>query len=565
MSNSDILEHFPKKFVPRPIQKTILEKIDSYEKSGYKTIIVSAPTGVGKSPIAITLANQKQRSFIVTASKQLQDQYLMDFKFLRPVKGKSNFACFQLMDHGKIDKKDIQKAIQKDLTCDKGRCKNTTTKDGGKATGYCRYKPKINEVLNEEDEENPSCLYYKQKYEALLSDHSLWNYSSYFQLMKYSKDVYAEYIDRPIGIFDEAHTIENQITKFMGIDINAGNLEDCGIDIKAYDLSKIELVLMLLEDLANSYKIQIQQMQDSRAFRDNPNIVALTKLESKYERLSKAYVDISVNKENFVINDPKKDRSGIFKSLSISPLDISGYVQEFFDISLRVFMSATIDKDGFCETMGLNVNDVAFVDTPYSPFLPENRKIKFLNITKISKSRSTLDEELSVIRKIDEILTSHPTERGLILTSSKGRCNDILHNLSTPNKKRIKICHSMNDNGQTQNQVLQEHSKHDNSVLLSSSLWEGVDLKDDLSRFQIIAKTPYPPLDDKRTKLKMKKYPLWYKSQTVIKILQGFGRSIRNEKDWAITYVLDSSAQDLLNLWKNRIPQSFHDTIWPKR
>ncbi len=562
--DNTILEYFPSEFKPRPIQREILGQIELYEKSGYKTIIVSAPTGVGKSPVAITLANQKERSFIVTASKQLQDQYLMDFKFLRPVKGKANFVCFQLMDHDKIDKKDLQKAFQKELTCDKGRCKSSTVKNEKKVIENCKYKPKIDEFQKGESD-STFCLYYKQKYEALLADHSLWNYSSYFQLMKYNKEIYAQYVDRPIGIFDEAHTIENQITKFMGIDIYAGNLEECEIDIKTYDLNKIELILMLLENLANSYKEQIEEMKENKAFIENPNIIALTKLESKYDRFSKAYTDISVNKENFVINNPKRDKSGTFKSVSISPLDISNYVAEFFDIPLRIFMSATIDKEGFCETMGLNVNDVAYVDAPYSPFLPQNRKIEFLNVTRISKSRSTLEEELSVIKKIDELLTLHSNEKGLILTSSKGRCYDILHNISPKNRKRIKICHSINEMGQTQNQILQDHAKQDNSVLLSSSLWEGVDLKDDLSRFQIIAKTPYPPLDDKRTKIKMAKYPLWYKSQTVVKMLQGFGRSIRNEKDWAVTYVLDSSAQELLNLWKTRIPKSFHDVIWPKK
>ena len=113
----------------------------------------------------------------------------------------------------------------------------------------------------------------------------------------------------------------------------------------------------------------------------------------------------------------------------------------------------------------------------------------------------------------------------------------------------------------TQDEVIQEHSEDEDGVLLSSSLWEGVDLKDDLSRFQIIAKVPYPNLSEQRTKVKMEKFPLWYKSQTVMKLLQGFGRSIRNEEDWAITYVLDSAARDLLIQSKSRIPKSYHDVL----
>jgi Rad3-related DNA helicase len=113
----------------------------------------------------------------------------------------------------------------------------------------------------------------------------------------------------------------------------------------------------------------------------------------------------------------------------------------------------------------------------------------------------------------------------------------------------------------TQDEVLQDHSLDENGVLLSSSLWEGVDLKDDLSRFQIIAKVPYSNLSEKRTKVKMQKFPLWYKSQTVTKLLQGLGRSIRNEEDWAITYVLDSATSDLLIRSKPMIPKSYQDVM----
>jgi ATP-dependent DNA helicase DinG len=75
-----VLEYFPEEFKPREIQKEILQGIEQQLKSGYKTIILSAPTGVGKSLIAATLARYHGSSFIVTASKQLQDQYSKDAK-----------------------------------------------------------------------------------------------------------------------------------------------------------------------------------------------------------------------------------------------------------------------------------------------------------------------------------------------------------------------------------------------------------------------------------------------------------------------------------------------------
>ena len=552
-----ILEHFPEEYKPREIQKEILQGIEEKIKSGYKTIILSAPTGVGKSLIAATLARYFGSSFIVTASKQLQDQYSKDLKFLMPVKGKSNFACLKLMDQESLFKSDTKGAIQRGLTCEKGVCEETTMKKGKKVKESCQFKPKLGEP---HDDTKDSCYYYEQKYRALTSPHSIWNYAAYFQLMKFNKKAYAEYVSKPIAVFDEAHKVEDQIIQFIGVDIYSTYLSECHIDEKPYDLSEMNMVAKLLDDLARSYSEQIKELLDSRAFILNPDYTLLAKLESRYEKMANAHAELFINKNNFVVNDPFNDERGNFRSVSVKPLDISKYVKTFFDMENQVFMSATIDKDSFCENAGLDPDKVGFVDTPRSPFPPDSRRINFLNTRKLSYS-SSRDDELAVIKKIDDIMTQHSTERGLILTSSEKKCVDIRNNLSEKNRQRIRICHSRNENGMTQDEVLQEHAFDEDGVLLSSSLWEGVDLKDDLSRFQIIAKVPYPNLSEKRTKDKMKKFPLWYKSQTLTKLLQGFGRSIRSENDWAVTYVLDSAASDLLLQSKFMIPKAYQDVL----
>ncbi len=555
---SNVLEYFPEEFEPRQIQRDILHAIEQELKSGYKIVVLSAPTGVGKSLIAATLARYYGKSFVITASKQLQDQYSKDLKFFSPVKGKSNFACLKLMEHPSWRCLDTKKAIQKGLTCEKGLCEETIKVKGKEVREFCKFKPRIGEL--DPNLKNPYCFYYEQKYHALVSNHSIWNYAAYFQLMRFGRKVYADYINKPIAVFDEAHKIEDQIIQFIGTDIYNVHITECGIDIKSYSFDDIELVMQLLDDLARSYSKQIRDLQESRFFQSNPDYMLLARLESRYERMANAHAELESNKDNFVINDPYFDEKGNLRSLSIKPLDISKYVKAFFDVDTQVFMSATIDKASFCENTGLDPSKVAFVDIPNSPFLPDKRRINFLNVRKLSYSASW-DDERAVISKIDEILTQHKHERGLILTSSEKRCVDIRNNLSEKNRSRIRICHSRNENSMTQDEIIQEHTRDENGVLLSSSLWEGVDLKDDMSRFQIIAKVPYPNLSEKRTKIKMQKFPLWYKSQTVVKLLQGFGRSIRSEDDWAVTYVLDEAANDLLYQCKPMIPKSYYDVL----
>jgi Rad3-related DNA helicase len=62
-----------------------------------------------------------------------------------------------------------------------------------------------------------------------------------------------------------------------------------------------------------------------------------------------------------------------------------------------------------------------------------------------------------------------------------------------------------------------------------------------LSRFQAIVKVPYPSLADRWINEKRKRNEQWYSWQTVLRIVQAYGRSVRSKDDWATTYVLDSA------------------------
>ncbi len=72
---------------------------------------------------------------------------------------------------------------------------------------------------------------------------------------------------------------------------------------------------------------------------------------------------------------------------------MSKYVQEFFLTEYQIFMSATIEKNSFCETTGLPTSEVGFVDVPHSPFSLESRKINFLDVKRLS-FKSTEEDEL---------------------------------------------------------------------------------------------------------------------------------------------------------------------------
>jgi ATP-dependent DNA helicase DinG len=85
LSTTQFIKNFPFKY-RRETQTHVLNEICEGFNSGYKHIILEAPTGFGKSPVAIAVALTMGTSYICT-TKDLQTQYSRDFPFLRVAKG----------------------------------------------------------------------------------------------------------------------------------------------------------------------------------------------------------------------------------------------------------------------------------------------------------------------------------------------------------------------------------------------------------------------------------------------------------------------------------------------
>ena len=89
---NDYLSAFPFQDI-RPNQSLVLQEICEAFNCGYKFVVLEAPTGFGKSPLALGVAGTLGTSYICSATKELQNQYVNDFPFLRSVKGMNNFKC----------------------------------------------------------------------------------------------------------------------------------------------------------------------------------------------------------------------------------------------------------------------------------------------------------------------------------------------------------------------------------------------------------------------------------------------------------------------------------------
>ena len=105
MSTISILSNVYAKFFPvydyvRPTQEKVLDELDQSLKSGLQILFLEAPTGFGKSAVAVALARFLGSSHICTSTKDLQTQYTRDFPYLSEVKGRNNFPCIVKEDMG---------------------------------------------------------------------------------------------------------------------------------------------------------------------------------------------------------------------------------------------------------------------------------------------------------------------------------------------------------------------------------------------------------------------------------------------------------------------------------
>ncbi|MGH9975716.1 MAG: helicase C-terminal domain-containing protein [Nitrososphaeraceae archaeon] len=89
--------------------------------------------------------------------------------------------------------------------------------------------------------------------------------------------------------------------------------------------------------------------------------------------------------------------------------------------------------------------------------------------------------------------------KGILHTTSYFQIRFIIRNLSEQNANRL----ILTDPHIQREEIIQKHiNSNEPTALISPSLYMGIHLKDDLSRFQIIAKVPYPDFGDKRINAK---------------------------------------------------------------
>lgn len=532
------LDFFP---LPEPRNKQVrsLEFADRAFSKDYKDIVIAAPTGIGKSgigaAICIWAAQFRDRSryepggYYLVTQKLLQDQLEDDFQHFLQEYQRSGCSL----------KSSIEYTCPKYTTCMAGARM--------KAPIHCR------------DRRAGCCSYLLQKQRFFTAPVAITNYPYFFTERSYVKELKP----RRVLIADECHTLERQILGFVDIHITRESMEQWTPFLLPMPLLKDmdAFVEWLKENYTGAIENRLMALKEQMMA--NPKDIRLQRefssVENHANKMVAAVKDMVANPDNWVFW--QEDVKG-FLETTAKPLSASNFSKFLVHdgAEKRVYMSAYPGPHKvFCRSLGLDPAKTARIDLN-STFDPANRPIHLLFCGSMGR-KSIDDTSPRILRVIEKIVSAHAQEKGLIHTHSYKLAAIVYDYLSkTEHAKRLLY----SKNAEERESSFRKHiSTSEPTVLISPSMTEGFSLDDDLARWQVITKVPYPNLGDKQVQAKKALDPEWYTLQTISTIVQACGRIVRSDEDHGTTYILDSDFLLLFEKNPEFFPRWFTDAfVW---
>ncbi len=247
-------------------------------------------------------------------------------------------------------------------------------------------------------------------------------------------------------------------------------------------------------------------------------------------------------------------------AVSIKPLDPARYLHHTVWARGRKFalLSATmLDKDAFCRGAGLDPGSVALVDVPHT-FPVENRPL--YDVTRGKMTYEHRDETLpKIARVVVRLMAKHDDEKGLIHAHSYAiaeRLVELLEEFGVGGRVR-------RHDSETRDAALSGWKRSDDpDVFVSVKMEEALDLSNDLCRWQVLCKAPYPNTNDSRVARRLEDGQWgWYYRAALRTVIQACGRVIRAPDDYGATYLADSSLLDLFDRARGDMPPWFESQV----
>lgn len=519
--------HFPMP-APRKYQAEALSVIWwALENDEFDNIVVQAPTGIGKSAIAMAVQSRFDSAYLLTPTLGLTEQYRRDYgSKLKEVQGRRNFPCWA-----------------RSGTADGAPCYQKKKK--------CRHA-----------EEDDPCPYYEQKFAAEKARLTLSNPAYMFRVTQSQS---AGFEQRKLAVVDEAHNLESFFLGLLEIKITAQDyffVDGAPRLPPIYDPDPMGWIDEM-ERVADALPPLIQMAEDAE------DESTLDKLRGLLGRVA-TVLGLLQHSKNVVMETDKT-------TLTFKPIRISQFAPEYLENvgEKRLLLSATIlDIDTYLRNLGLENQKTLYVNITKSPFPSENFNVHYAPCGPMSwgKRAHTIPKQIKAITAIAEHFSE---KRGVILPHSHAIRTDIVEGLKAAGLGHRVLTHGSDARGR---QLVLDKFMNDRSqswILVSTYVVEGFDFAGDLAEWLVICKIPYLYTPDPQIAQRMEQDELdfrakhegtpacpyepstkysgnlcgsfacakpcqsWFHLQTALKLVQGMGRIVRRPDDVGHMFILD--------------------------
>lgn len=507
--------------------------------AGSRVVFLDAPTGSGKTLIAEMVRRMLDtRALYVCSDKQLQDQFARDFDYAKVLKGRANYLTLN------------ERANEQGITA--ADCDKHVIEGEVRVCSYC--------FTNTRD-----CPYERAKADALAADLAVLN-TSYFLTEANNVGRFGEEKIKGGGlkrrgfiVVDECDVLENELMRFIEFYIGDGALRRLGLTTPKKGSHHTTIANWLVDDFAAACL-----SEQSRIPRDAQDV----KLRRRRMQLGRMIDDAQQTADELLSATEEEEvlwiRDNDAGPLSLKPVRVDRqtprYLWEHADRWLC--MSATVILgDVEAQSLGLNQAGIPWtVVTVPMTFDLVNRPIYAAPCADMSYKGREAGGWQEAVKGIRGILARHPNERVLIHAVSYALARYLVEGLSGNGRPVLTY-----QNAGERTDTLSAFRKEPRAVLIAPSMERGVDLKDDACRVIVVAKVPYPYLQDKAISSRMRQGregDVWYAVQTIRALIQMTGRAVRSEDDWAVTYIVDSQfLTNLHNKWSHLLPKWWREAM----
>lgn len=508
------LDYFPVDMSPRRVQIEALARIeDALVTRNQRVFVLDAPTGSGKSAIGRTVARAFGTAFVTSPLNFLVDQYEAEASELAAVKGKANYTCtaFRFPEWVNAQDRTCEAAHDMDEALHREICRD-----------YCPTRD----------------LYWTSPLSVTNVDFCYWAPMPPRLESQGGRDY------RSVLIIDECHGLEEKLLDLGRVQITARQAVKVGMPPpNAHSREEAERLL-------ESFIYRVGATVRTRGFKNEAEA-------RRFKRKAQA-LKLTLEIGDWIHWTDRQTGTFIVK-----PMDARIPAERLFAKADKLlFMSATIGSiKQFVAGLHLQDEPWSSYAAP-SDFPVANRQVA---IVKGAPYVSKDDPHAipAVIQGCRQVLRHFSTSKGAILSHSYEMKDALVAGLSAEFGDRI-VTHARQGTAddedaerQSKDQAIQRHCEALRpTVLLGVHMFEGLDLRDDLARFVVIPKVPYPYRGDPYVAERRRRNTEWVSRQVGLKMVQGAGRGMRSATDHCQIFVMDAC------FWRELREHSAHYPRW---